>query len=210
MLTQSTPMLGNAALLVVEQGPYSFDKRASQQIIGSVLKDGFFETLRTKQQTAYIAKAWDKEEEKQLLQYFAVQSSSHQPNDLIARFELFLENFLKQFTTEFPIERFEKVRKMAIASLQMPPENITLMGGRLFLLGFDQDGDFQLISKRIASLEKLTYEQMRKEAEETLSRRNTRRIAILCEGMTPKEKDFRYELISKEELQSHGTFVAWR
>ena len=203
-------MLGNAALLVVEQGPYSFEKRAAQQISVSVLKDGFFETLRTKQQTAYIAKAWDKEEEKQLLQYFAVQSSSHQPNDLIARFELFLENFLKQFTTEFPIERFEKVRKMAIVSLQMPPENITLMGGRLFLLGFDQDGDFQLISKRIASLEKLTYEQMRKEAEETLSRRNTRRIAIFCEGMTPKEKDFRYELISKEELQSHGTFVAWR
>ncbi|MBS0629674.1 MAG: insulinase family protein [Verrucomicrobia bacterium] len=210
MLTQSTPMLGNAALLVVEQGSYSYDKRAAQQILGSILKDGFFETLRTKQQTAYIAKAWDKEEEKQLLQYFAVQSSTHQPNDLIARFELFLENFIKQFTTELPFERFEKVRKMAIASLEMPPENIALMGTRLFILGFDHDGDFQLINKRIGSLEKLTYDQIRKEAEETLSRRNTRRIAILCEGMTPKEKDFRYELTTKEDLQSHGTFVAWR
>lgn len=210
MLTQSTPMLGNAALLVVEQGPYSFEKRAAQQVIGTVLKDGFFETLRTKQQTAYIAKAWDKEEEKQLLQYFAVQSSTHQPNDLIARFELFIENFLKQFTTELPIERFEKVRKMAIATLQMPPENLSMMGARLFLLAFDYEGDFQLVNKRIASLEKLTYDEMRREAEETLSRKNTRRIAILCEGLTPKEKDFRYELISKEELVNHGTFVAWK
>lgn len=210
MLTQSTPMLGNAAVLVIEQGPYSFDRRASQQVLGTILKDGFFETLRTKQQTGYIAQAWDKEEEKQLLQFFAVQSSTHQPNDLIARFELFIENFLKQYTTELPIDRFEKVRKMAIANLQMPPENLSLMGARLFLLAFDHEGDFQLINKRIASLENLTYEQTRKEAEETLSRRNTRRIAILCEGMTPKEKDFRYELVSKEELQTRGTFIAWR
>jgi insulysin len=210
MLAQSTPMLGNAALLVIEQGAYSFEKRAAQQILGTILKDGFHDTLRTKQQTGYIAQAWDKEAEKQLLQYFAVQSSTHQPNDLIARFELYLENFLKHYTVELPIERFEKVRKMAIANLQMPPENLSLMGGRLFLLGFDFDGDFQLINKRIAALQNLTYEQTRKEAEETLSRKNTRRIAILYEGLTPKDNDFRYEMVSKEELQTHGTFVAWR
>lgn len=210
MLTQSTPMMGNSALLVIEQGPYTFEKRAAQQILGRVLKDGFFETLRTKQQTAYIAKAWDKEEEKQLLQFFAVQSSTHQPGDLIARFELYLENFIKQYTTEFPIDRFEKVRKMAIVSLQMPPENLSYMGARLFLLAFDYDGDFQLINKRIASLENLTYDETRREAEETLSRKNSRRIAVLCEGITPKEKDFRYELISKEEIINQGTFVAWK
>jgi len=210
MLAQSTPMLGNAALLVIEQGAYSFEKRAAQQILGTILKDGFHDTLRTKQQTGYIAQAWDKEAEKQLLQYFAVQSSTHQPNDLIARFELFIENFLKHYTVELPIERFEKVRKMAIANLQMPPENLNLMGARLFLLGFDFDGDFQLINKRISALQNLTYEQTRREAEETLSRKNTRRIAILFEGTTPKENDFRYEIVSKEELQTHGTFVAWR
>lgn len=210
MLAQSTPMLGNAALLVIEQGAYSFEKRAAQQILGTILKDGFHDTLRTKQQTGYIAQAWDKEAEKQLLQYFAVQSSTHQPNDLIARFELYLENFLKHYTVELPLERFEKVRKMAVANLQMPPENLSLMGARLFLLGFDFDGDFQLINKRIAALQNLTYEQTRREAEETLSRKNTRRIAILFEGTTPKENDFRYEHVSKEELQTHGTFVAWR
>src|SRR5206468_2506663 len=95
MITQTIPMQGNAAVLVIEQGPYSFEKRASQQVLGRVLKEAFFDTLRTKQQTAYIAKAWEKEEEKQLLQFFAVQSSTHKPHELIARFELFLENFLK-------------------------------------------------------------------------------------------------------------------
>ena len=211
MVTHSTNMQGHAAVLMIEQGPYSFEKRASQDVLGKVLQNAFFDTLRTKQQTAYIAKAWDKEEERRLVQFFAVQSSTHQPGELIARFELFIENFIKQYTTQIPKERFDNVRDMAIASLEMPPENLLTMGTRLFLLGFDYDADFHLIDKRIAALQKLTYEQTRLDAEEFLSRKNTRRIAVLVEGVAPsKDKDFRYELISKDELQHQGTFVAWK
>lgn len=210
MISQTTPMQGNAAVLVIEQGPYSFEKRASQQVLGRVLREAFYDTLRTKQQTAYIAQAWEKEEEKQLFQFFAVQSSTHKPHELIARFELFLENFLKQFTTKLSSERFETIRKMSITSLQMPPENLSRMATRLSQLAFDFDGDFQLIEKRIASLEALTYEETREAAKEYLSRKNTRRIAILTEGITPKEKDFRYQEISKKDLLQQGTFVAWK
>lgn len=210
MVTQATHMQGNAAVLLIEQGPYSFEKRASQQILGKVLKDGFFDTLRTKQQTAYIARAWEKEEERQLLQFFAVQSSSHKPSELIARFELFIENFLKQFSTKFPYERFETVRSMAIHTLQMPPENLAFMSTRLFLLGFEYDADFQLIEKRISSLRTLTYGEMQEAANEFLSRHNTRRIAILTEGVTPKDREFDYKTVTKEDLQMEGTFVAWR
>lgn len=209
MLVNSTPMKGNAALLLIEQGDYSFEKRAAQQVLGKVLKDDFFDTLRTKQQTAYIAKAWDAEEERQLLQYFVVQSSTHKPDDLIARFELFLENFLKQFSTKVPLERFENVRKMAINSLQMPPENITLKGAQLFTLGFDFDGDFQWIEKRIAALQNLSYEDARLAANQFFSRSNTRRLASLVEGLSSKEHDFRYEVVTKDDLQHQGTFVAW-
>jgi len=210
MIVQTTPMLGNAALLLIEQGDYSFEKRAAQQVLGKALKQAFFDTLRTKQQTAYIAKAWEKEEERQLLQFLAVQSSTHQPNELISRFELFLENFIKQFSKKFPKERFENMRKMLITTLQSPPENLKLMGERLFTLAFDYDGDFQLINKRIASLQALTYEEMQKAADEFISRENTRRIAILIEGATPKENDFRYEIVTKEDLHHQGSFVAWK
>ena len=211
MVVHPTNMQGHAAILLIEQGPYNFEKRASHDVLGKVLQNAFFDTLRTKQQTAYIAKAWDKEEERRLVQFFAVQSSTHQPNELIARFELFIENFIKQYTTQFPKDRFDNVRKMAIASLQMPPENLLTMGTRLFILGFDYDADFHLIDKRIAALQKLTYEQTRLDAEAFLSRKNTRRIAVLVEGVAPsKDKDFRYELVSKDELQLQGTFVAWK
>jgi insulysin len=207
MILQSTPMLGNAVVLMLEEGPYSFEKRASQQVLGKVLKDAFFDTLRTKQQTAYIAKAWDVEEEKQLLQFFAVQSSTHQPSELIARFELFLEDFVKQFTTKLEVERFENVRKMAIKTLQIPPENLERMAGRLFLLGFNCGGDFNFIEKRIEALEKLTYEQLRHDAIDFLSRSNSKRIAVLVEGLTPKEKEFRYQMLTKEALLEHGSYL---
>ena len=207
MITGQTPMQGNAAVLVIQEGPYSFEKRASQEVLAKVIKNEFFETLRTKQQTAYIAKAWEKEEEKQLLQLFAVQSSTHQPSDLIARFELFLENFIKQYTTVLPEARFENVRQIAISSLRMPPENLSLSAARLFALGFDYDGDFQLVDKRIDALEKLTYDETRKDAILFLSRLNTKRLAVLLEGVPQKDRKFRYELTSKKEIRTEGTFV---
>ncbi|NGX26394.1 MAG: Protease 3 [Chlamydiae bacterium] len=210
MIAQPTNMQGNATILMIEQGPYSFEKRAAQQILATVLQNTFFDTLRTKQQVAYIAKAWDKSEENQLLQFFAVQSSTHLPNELIARFELFLENFIKQYTTELSLERFEHVREMSITSLQIPPENLAINGARLFLLGFDYEGDFQLLDKRIAALKNVTYDETRNMANEYLSRKNTRRLAILLEGVVPKEKDFRYELVSKEDLLQDGVYVTKR
>lgn len=210
MVFQPTPMQGNAAILMIEQGPFSFERRACQQILATVLQNAFFDTLRTKQQVAYIAKAWDKVEENQLMQCFAVQSSTHLPNELITRFELFLENFVKQYSSELSKERFENVRKMAIATLQMPPENLLTSGLRLFTLGFEYQGDFRLIEKRIQALQKITYEDARTMANAWLSRKNTRRLAVLLEGITPKEKDFRYELVSKKDLLRDGTYVTKR
>lgn len=210
MVTERTGMQGNAAILMIEQGPYSFERRATQQVLGIYLQNAFFDTLRTKQQVAYIAKAWDKTEEHQLLQCFAVQSSTHLPSELIGRFELFLENFIKQYSTEFPIERFEKVREMAIATVSMPPENLMGNADRLFTLGFDYNGDFDFVEKRIDALKKINYDEVRLAAERCLSRKNSRRLAVLLEGVTPPERDFRYETVSKEDLIRDGRFVTKR
>ena len=131
LITQTTPRQGNGVILVLEEGPFTFEKRAAQEILGIALQEAFFDTLRTKQQTGYIAKAWPLEKEKQLLQFFAVQSSTHHPSDLIARFELFLENFVKFFPEKISNERFEGMRNMHITTLLMPPENLYMMGLRL-------------------------------------------------------------------------------
>ncbi len=206
MLVQNTDRQGNGVLLLLEEGDFSFEKRATQQILGSALSDGFFDTLRTKQQTAYIAKAWDAEEERQLLQYFAVQSSTHQPHELLARFELFLEDFYKNIQLIIPESRFEKIRSNVITLLQMPPENMAGMTQKLNKLAFDYR-DFDWINKRIESTKAITYEQFCSTALTFLSRENARRLAVLVEGVLAPENDFRYEKISKDDVRNLGSFV---
>ena len=174
------------------------------------LQEAFFDTLRTKQQTAYIAKAWDSEVERQLLQFFAVQSNSHHPSELIARFELFLEDFVKNISDKISPERFETIRNMLITTLQMPPENLQAMSQRLYLLAFDYEADFNWYAKRIESLKNLTYDQLIKAAHQFLSRANQRRLAVLVEGVLPPDADFHYEQVSKEQVLGVGTYVSWR
>lgn len=206
-IVQTTPRQGNGVLLLLQQGVYSFEKRAIQQILGTALHDAFFDTLRTKQQTGYYVRAWNKEEQRQLLQYFAVQSSTHSSNDLLARFELFLEAFDKNLTEMIPQERFISLKENLITLLSMPPENISLMANQLNLFAFEYE-DFAWIEKRIASLKSLTYERFCNVAHTFLSRNNHRRLAILMNGVLLPENDFHYDLISKEELHQLSTFLS--
>lgn len=210
MLSSSTPMQGNAVFLLLEQGPFTFEKRASQQILGKALKESFFDTLRTKQQTAYIAKAWETEEERQLLQFFAVQSSTHGSNELLARFELFIEDFVKNFSTCITQERYNNLQKTLLTTLQMPPENLPTMAQRLNNLAFEYQGDFYWIEKCIESAKTLSYGQFCERAQQFLSRKNTKRLAILVEGVLPQHNDFRYELVNKEDICGLGTYVSWK
>jgi insulysin len=209
-IVESTEMQGNGVVLVIEEGPFSFEKRASQQILSKALSESFFETLRTKQQTGYIAKSWDSEIERQLIQCFAVQSSTHNPTDLLMRFELFLEEFVKHFSTILSEERFENLKKMLVTSLEMPPENLIGMSAKLNTLAFDYDGDFLFVDKRIDAINKMSYEQIKKDAHHFLSRKNQRRLAILMEGVLTSENDFHYEPVAREELANMGTYVSYK
>ncbi len=206
-LVQSTDRQGSGVLLLLQEGPFSFEGKAIQQVLGYALSDAFFDTLRTKQQTAYIAKAWNTEEERQLLQFFAVQSSTHSTTDLLARFELFLESFDKNLNVQIPEGRFESIRATLITLLKMPPENMPGMANQLNELAFEYH-DFTWIDKRIASLKELNYERFCEVAHQLLSRSNPRRLAVLMEGVIHPENDFHYELISKDDVGNVGTFTS--
>jgi insulysin len=208
--SQSTERQGNAAILLLQQGPFTFERKAAQMVLSSALQDSFFDTLRTKQQTGYIAKAWDSEIEKQLLQFFAVQSITHHPQDLLSRFELYLEDIHRNFQERIPADRFETLRTSAIEILAKPPENLTLMTQRYYDLAFTQNGDFAFIDQQIAALKTLSYDQLCKYADESLSRRNLHRLALLMEGILPKENLFRYEEVSQEDLPQAGKFISAR
>ncbi len=206
-LVQPTDRQGSGVLLLLQEGPFSFERKAIQQVLGYALSDAFFDTLRTKQQTAYIAKAWNTEEERQLLQFFAVQSSTHTPSDLLARFELFLESFDKNLSVQIPEGRFESIRASLITLLKMPPENMPAMASLLNELAFEYH-DFDWIGRRIESLKELSYDTFSEVAHQLLSRNNPRRLAVLMEGVINPENDFHYESITKEDVATLGSFFS--
>lgn len=200
LLTHQTARQGHGVLLMLAQGTFSFEKRAAQQILAKALNHAFYDTLRTKQQTGYYVFSGDKEEERELFQYFGVQSSTHQPRDLLARFDLFLEEFQKNLPQQINEERFESLKNALIVTLQMPPENLSGMGERLFLLAFQYEGDFNWIEKRIASLKELTFSKFQEIAGAFLTRENVKRIAVTVEGVLEPENVFQYQLITKQDI----------
>ena len=207
-ITAETKSLGNAAILVVQEGLMTFPKKASQLVLGAALQEDFFDTLRTKQQTGYLAKSGTAEAEEQLYKFFMVQSSTHGPDELIARFELFLEGYIKDFETALPEGRFELLKSNVITTVETPPTNLGQMANYLNSLAFTHKEDFARKEKLIGALKELTYEELKKDTIAFLSRKNSKRIAIMLEGNQPKEKTFRYEPITAETLKAEGTYIS--
>lgn len=189
---------GNAAILAIQQGPFSFEKRAVQQILSMALSTPFFNELRTKQQTGYVVQSWDGTAEQELFQYFAVESNSHDSRDLLARFELMIEQFNHHLTdSALPQERFEVIRSSLVERLQNPVNNLAEMGALLSLLAFEKEGDFDYFKKRITATQELSYEQFVALAREALSGGNKRRVALLVSGNLP-ESAIRYQNVPSQ------------
>lgn len=199
-LLSTTKSQGNAALLAVETLAYSLEERAAQQILGQGVAEEFFNELRTKQQTGYIVQSWTDNLEEHLFTLFAVQSKSHDPQELLARFEQFLESYLQEITIEFPEEKFRSIKEALITQLSTPQKSMRDMGTLLQQLAFRFDGKFNYLDERIKALQELSYERFIELAKVNLSRQNKKRLAILLSGNSPEQ------MPSYLELEDPATF----
>ncbi len=181
-ISQNTNAQGNATILLIDEGNFSFEKKSVQKVLAEAIQEPFFDTLRTKQKTGYIAQSGDTEFEKRLYQYFLVQSNTHQPEDLLHRFELFLEEYRQDLTTHIPEDRFETLKMTLLDSLKTQYRNIKDKSALFDSLAFDEKEDFDLVNKKINALEALNYTTFCDTASELLSRNNRKRLAILYTG----------------------------
>ena len=186
---------GNAVCLAIEYPKFSFKERAAQQILMRGIEMPFFATLRTKQQTGYIVYSADREMEKQLFNFFAIQSSTHAARDLLSRFELFIEGFLQEIDAEIPESCFLTIKQNLLEELQKPVRNMDEMADLIEDLAFNHGGDFDWFAKRIEGLNSLIYVEFIKLAQENLGKTNNRRAAILLKGAESEEKVFQYNSI---------------
>lgn len=202
--------LGHGATLVIQEGPFSFEKNASSAILANSLSEDFFDTLRTKQQTAYITQSGKVDDDGHLFQFFFVQSSTHQPDELIARFELFLEDYVKDFESKISEGAFENIRANLMTRAKQMPDTLAEMASRLYALAFKYHGDFHYVEKKIDGMASLDYETFKKDSLSFLSRSNSKRIAIMLEGESPEGKKFRYQTITAEELKNRNAYMVWK
>ncbi|MEI8124269.1 MAG: insulinase family protein [Parachlamydiaceae bacterium] len=187
---------GNALILTIELGEFSFDMRASQQILMQAIKGPFFATLRTKQQTGYIVFTQSDDLEQHLFNTFAVQSNTHDGRDLLARFEEFLESFSQEIGKgELSEEHFNNIKAALLTSLKQPPQNTVDMSSLLYKLAFSYHGDFDRINQRIKAFEELSYEGCIKNIHLMLGKENKRRLAVILKGTIPDETTLQYTKI---------------
>lgn len=196
LIERKIPVEGNAALLAIDNGKLTPHSRAVQQILNRALSEPFFAELRTKQQTGYVVFNSAEEFEKNLFTIFAVQSTTHSARDLLARYELFLENYLQNISQgELSEERFKNIKDSFIIQLKQRPKSYTEMGDMLEKLAFEYDKDFQWIEKRIKAFEELSYEQFIKEVRATLGKSNKGRLAITVTGTQQEPNLINYRTV---------------
>jgi len=193
-IQQDIAASGNAAVLLIESPPpFSHKMRAIHQILTQALEEPFYSELRTKQQTGYIVQAFGEDIERRLINLFFTQSNTHDPRDLLARYELFVEGFLQELTREeLTKERFEVIKSAILFELTNPVKNLSQTADLLSNLLFLYNGDFHWLEKRIEAMQKLTYEEAIDGIHAILGRNNLRRFAILLKGKSNGDSHFEY------------------
>ncbi|MCH9613179.1 MAG: Protease 3 [Chlamydiia bacterium] len=205
---QNIQMQGNAALLVIGQGFHTFEKQAAQEVLGSAIASDFFNELRTKQQVGYVVGSRTSESDSQLMQIYMAQSTSHTPEELLVRFEIFIENFLKNIDETVSEGRFDQLKNAQIEELSEPQPNLEQKASELYTYLVDHGANFRWKEEQIEALKNLTYEQFKKDAHAFIDRSNGKRIAFLLEGTKSAELSFSYNEILLETIKNEGTYIS--
>ncbi|WP_039359650.1 hypothetical protein [Candidatus Protochlamydia amoebophila] len=195
----------NVALLAIENDFFSFKTKAAQQIFSQIIASDFFAALRTKQQTGYLVLIQLKNSINTSL-FFAVQSNTHDPQDLLFRFELFLEDFLTDMG-QIALNQlnFEKIKNALLEKLNYPPQNLQDMGNLLKTLTFKYEGDFDRVTKGIQGFKELHYEDFLEIVMQLVGKDNKRRLAILVKE-TSAPKSLLFTSLKEKKLKERSTY----
>lgn len=207
-LGTKTSLMGNSALLMLQNKEQGSKAKGSFLVLNQAIKTAFFDTLRTKQQTGYITTSRALDQLGFLQLYLIVQSTTHEPEELVARFELFLEEYCRNIQSEIPKDRFLVLKQEIKKDLLKPKETISNYTDKRFYEAFSMNGKFDDDKKIAKDLDALTYEEFLIQSENLLSRSNDRRIAIYVEGEVQKNKSLRYISTTQESFKIEQDYVS--
>ena len=208
-IKQSFSLASNAALLHIQAADQTLENEVMQELLTNAVQPSFFEELRTNQQTGYVNYTFMSKYENVAVTTFAVQSASHSPEELVARYELFLEDYLRKIETNLLPERFETIRSSLIESYSKPPHTLDQMNAQIRVEAFDYCARFNLREEKIALAKNLTHAEALEAAKNLFGRSNKRRLAILIQGNS-STPDMRYQVMkSPRHVQQSGSLTSF-
>ena len=185
---------------MIQDTGFSFENHAANQLLNYSLKSEFFETLRTKQQTGYAAFAYPFKTVNNIIGHnFCVHSTTHSSEELLARYELFLEEYVANLEDHISLGEFEEFKATFKSQLLIPHETLENKTAELFSNVCHHQGDFKRREKLLAATDTLSYEQFTTWVKEFLGRGNHKRLAILVNGAC-SSSDFVYEEKAQDEV----------
>lgn len=198
-IERKTDVMGTGIILSIDENPFSFKRMAALEILTKSIKEPFFSEMRSKQKTAYYADSWGMEKYSHLFQFFAVQSGTISSEELLYRFEIFIENYLGGIEKNIDRDRFSKIKESLITQEKIEPKNLSELVSKYASLAFTHK-DFEFINKKVKALEDLTYEEFINLSKEFLARQNKKRLAILVDGKLGDTGSIPYKPISPKEI----------
>ncbi len=206
-LIENNSLQGNAVLLAIDEGTYSFHNQAAHEVLSDSITDDFHSALRTQQKTAYFATNINYNIYSHLYQAFIVQSFTHDVYDLLYRFEIFLDDFIQNIGEKVSQKRFETIKSNRITALKNPPKNLLEYTRYVDRLAYEHKHDFTRKDKILKAYENLSYQDFLAFSKEILSRSNKKRIAFLYQGQLPQNYQFEYHPITIEKLIPMGKYT---
>lgn len=198
---------GSSLILAIEQEKINPLSKVKTSLLMPILSEQFFDTLRTKQHTGYIARALNTEIALQQFYLLAVQSNSHGCLELLYRFELFLEDFVNNFEVRYSQEQFTSIKQSLIQELTARQENLAALAADDMNILCYREGDFTWDHQLIEAIQTITYEDLKEFAFVTLPRTNKKRVAFLMEGKLPENRRLNYTPSSLETIIKEGEFT---
>ncbi|KAI8926715.1 Metalloenzyme, LuxS/M16 peptidase-like protein [Entophlyctis helioformis] len=202
MHTMDVDTKGNAVFWGAYLGPRDDTRRTGQEVLSKLMKEPFFSELRTKQQTGYMVSSGSYQVDKHLFLHASVQSNAYDPRDLLARIELFYEQFQRELSEDATVQaRFDTILASTIARLEQPFDRLSAKLRYLNYMTYEEDADYGSLGRRIRHLKQYTLDDLRLFAASALGRSNTSRMAVVATGNSPENVAFGYRSVSVDEIR---------
>ena len=186
----------NSALVTdVQVGQRSPKLQAALMVIDNLMQPQFYNELRTSQQLGYIVNSGMTVLKKTLGLIFIIQSGEYNTETLEQRMEAFLEKFyssLKNLTDQ----ELNKIKKSVLHSKLQKSTSVTGEAGRLFTIAFERNAEFDINSRGIKALEKLTPEDIQNVVSSYLLPSKQRRLILRMSGKDHESGESSGEMIS--------------